>query len=66
MSQPTMSLLDILSPPGNRWLAELSRRPGDLPAGVRVVRFGGVDDDPAEDGEPPKDTKRQRPKQRTA
>lgn len=38
-SQP--SLMDVLAPPGNRWLVELSRRKGELPPGVTVVRFSG-------------------------
>lgn len=49
MTQRTMSLMDVLAPPGNHWLAELSRRKADLPAGVQIVRFGNADDDPAED-----------------
>lgn len=49
--QPT-SLIDILEPPANRWLTELSKRRSDLPPGVRVVRFGEEDDAgvDAEDG----------------
>lgn len=50
-SQP--SLMDVLAPPGNRWLVELSHRKGELPPGVTVVRFGGeesVEDDAAETG----------------
>ncbi len=50
MTQRTLSLMDVLAPPGNRWLAELSRRKADLPAGVRIVRFSDADDDPLEDG----------------
>ena len=47
-----MSLIDVLAPPENRWLMELSRlsrQKTELPAGVRVVRFGKDDDDPLED-----------------
>ncbi|MDD5247789.1 MAG: hypothetical protein PHY45_02320 [Rhodocyclaceae bacterium] len=33
------SLLDILEPPGNKWLQELMRSDKPLPAGVRVVRY---------------------------
>lgn len=51
MTQRTMSLMDVLAPPGNRWLAELSRRKADLPAGVQIVRFGDADDDPVADSE---------------
>jgi hypothetical protein len=45
MTPQTMSLMDILTPPGNPWLASLARRKTDLPAGVRIVRFGEGDDD---------------------
>lgn len=48
MNQQAVSLVDILTPPGNRWLKELSRRKSELPAGVRIVRFSENDDDPAE------------------
>ena len=48
MSQPSMSLVDILKPPRNNWLRQLARRKSDLPAGVRVVRFSNVDDDDPE------------------
>lgn len=45
MSQRSMSLVDILTPPRNNWLRQLARRKSDLPAGVRVVRFSDYDDD---------------------
>jgi len=45
MTQHAASLIEILSPPGNRWLMELSRRKSDLPEGVRIVRFNDGDDD---------------------
>lgn len=45
MATQSMSLMDILSPPGNPWLAELRRRKSDLPKGVRIVRFSEADDD---------------------
>jgi hypothetical protein len=48
MNQRAMSLMDVLTPPGNTWLRELSRRTSDLPVGVRIVRFNG-DDNLAED-----------------
>lgn len=51
MTDRTMSLMDVLAPPGNDWLRELSRRKSDLPAGVRVVRFSDSDDDSVEDTE---------------
>jgi hypothetical protein len=44
MNQPAISLIDVLMPPGNRWLMELSRRKADLPPGVRIVRFSENDD----------------------
>lgn len=49
MSQPAMSLMDVLAPPGNEWLRELSRRKSDLPAGVHIVRFSDADDELIED-----------------
>jgi len=45
MIQHTLSLIDILTPPANQWLRDLSRCKTNLPAGVRVVRFGDGDDD---------------------
>lgn len=45
MSQPSMSLVDILTPPRNNWLRQLARRKSNLPAGVRVVRFSNGDDE---------------------
>lgn len=45
MTRRAMSLLDVLAPPGNDWLKELARRKADLPAGVKIVRFGEGDDD---------------------
>jgi hypothetical protein len=52
MNQHAMSLTDILNPRENRWLTDLSRR-RELPAGVRIVRFGN--DDAAEDADPGSD-----------
>ena len=60
MTDRTMSLMDVLAPPGNDWLRELSRRKSDLPAGVRVVRFSEADDDLGEDGEATGGTPRRR------
>ena len=51
MNQRAVSLMDVLAPPGNDWLVELSRRKTDLPPCVHVVRFSDADDDLAEDGE---------------
>ena len=60
MTARTMSLMDVLAPPGNDWLRELSRRKSDLPAGVRVVRFSEADDELGEDGEATGGTPRRR------
>ena len=49
MTPQTMSLMDVLAPPGNRWLMELSRRKADLPPGVQIVRFNDCDDEPDEE-----------------
>ncbi len=52
MNSQLLSLIDVLAPPENRWLMELSRlsrRETELPAGVRIVRFGEDEDDPRED-----------------
>lgn len=51
MTQRSVSLMDVLAPPGNHWLRDLSLRKEGLPAGVHIVRFGDVDDDRDEDGE---------------
>lgn len=45
MIQHTIRLIDVLSPPMNRWLSEISRRRTNLPVGVRVIRFGDESDD---------------------
>lgn len=39
MTRQTTSLIEILEPPENRWLKDLSKRKASLPHGVRVVRF---------------------------
>lgn len=49
MTQPAMSLMDVIAPPGNDWLRELSRRKSDLPAGVHIVRFSDADDEIVEE-----------------
>lgn len=51
MTRRAMSLMDVLAPPGNDWLRELSRRKADLPAGVHIVRFSDADDEAADDAE---------------
>ena len=51
MTQRAMSLMDVLVPPGNAWLRELSRRKSDLPAGVHIVRFSDSDDEATDDSE---------------
>ncbi len=45
MNQRVVSLMDVLAPPGNDWLKEISRRRSDLPVGVHVVRFSDADDE---------------------
>ena len=47
MTHRPMSLMDVLAPPGNRWLMELSRRKYDLPPGVQIVRFNDEDENQA-------------------
>lgn len=44
MIRPPTSLIDILVPPENHWLRDLSKRKANLPAGVRVIRFGEEED----------------------
>ena len=51
MTRRSMSLMDVLAPPGNKWLNELARRKTDLPPGVHIVRFGDGDDESATDEE---------------
>lgn len=62
MNQRVVSLMDVLAPPGNDWLREISRRRSNLPAGVHIVRFSDGDDEPAEDGEAAGVKSRQRKK----
>lgn len=62
MNQRVVSLMDVLAPPGNDWLKEISRRRSDLPAGVHVVRFSDADDELAGDG----DTENSKPRSRKA
>ena len=61
MTRRAMSLMDVLAPPGNDWLRELSRRKTDLPAGVQIVRFSAADDDQADDDEGAAATTRRQP-----
>ncbi|MDO8931352.1 MAG: hypothetical protein Q7U97_03065 [Rhodocyclaceae bacterium] len=51
MTHRPMSLMDVIAPPGNRWLRELSRRKADLPPGVQIVRFNNEDENPAANDE---------------
>jgi hypothetical protein len=51
MNQQTVSLMDVLAPPGNHWLKELSHRKNDLPPCVHIVRFSEAEDDPADEAE---------------
>lgn len=60
MNPQPMSLMDVLCPPGNRWLMELSRRKADLPPGVQIVRFNNEDDGAANDEEAEPKPRRQR------
>lgn len=53
MNQPSISLIDVLTPPVNQWLKELSRRKANLPTGVRVVRFSESDEDSIDSSESP-------------
>lgn len=62
MTKRAMSLMDVLSPPGNDWLRELSRRKADLPAGVHIVRFSDADDELTEDSQTVAGTARRREK----
>ena len=59
MNQRVVSLMDVLAPPGNDWLKEISRR---RPAGVHIVRFSDGDDEPTDDGEAAATKSRQRKK----
>lgn len=45
MSKQRLSLIDILNPPVNPWLEEISQRNAKVPAGVRVVRLSDDDGD---------------------
>jgi hypothetical protein len=62
MNQRVVSLMDVLAPPGNDWLREISRRRSNLPAGVHIVRFSDGDDEPTDDGEAAATKSRQRKK----
>lgn len=53
MNQNSISLIDVLTPPVNQWLKELSRRKANLPSGVRVVRFSESDDDGLDSSDSP-------------
>ena len=67
MTRRTMSLLDVLAPPGNDWLKEISRRRTNLPKGVHIVRFGDGDEDLAGRRDPPeRRDARRRPRRRHA
>lgn len=50
MSHTGMSLLEVLDPPGNPWLAKLARDKADIPTGVRIVRHSDGDIDMIESG----------------
>lgn len=53
MNQHSISLIDVLTPPVNQWLKELSRRKANLPSGVRVVRFSESDEDGIDSSDSP-------------
>ncbi len=59
MTRRAMSLMDVLAPPGNDWLKELSLRRSELPAGVHIVRFGAEEDDAIADEERSRPARRQ-------
>lgn len=59
MTRRAMSLMDVLAPPGNNWLKELSRRRTDLPKGVHIVRFGDGEEDPSLEDDRAAATRRQ-------
>lgn len=40
----TLSIIDVLDPPKNKWLRSLQKRKVNLPTGVRVIRFDGEED----------------------
>jgi hypothetical protein len=63
MTRRAMSLMDVLAPPGNDWLKELSRRRTELPKGVHIVRFGDNEEDPLLDEDRGGSKQRQSPKQ---
>jgi len=44
MSKHRLSLLDVLNPPANPWLKEISKPNAKVPVGVRVVRLNDDDD----------------------
>jgi len=44
MNRHTMSLIDILYPPVNQWLKDVSKCKANRPLGVRVVRFSDDDE----------------------
>ena len=45
MAKNRVRPIDVLSPPENPWLKEISLRKSGLPVGVRVVRFSDDDRD---------------------
>lgn len=45
MAKNRVKLIDVISPPENPWLKEISLRKLGLPVGVRVVRFSDDDSD---------------------
>jgi len=55
-----MSLLEVLKPPGNRWLESLAESDTPLPEGVRVVRYEDGEGEVFESGTSPHRTEHDR------
>ena len=53
MSRYRPSLIDVLMPPVNPWLDEISKHKATLPAGVCVVRLSDDEGDDQPDQSPP-------------
>ncbi|MDD5175328.1 MAG: hypothetical protein PHQ05_02745 [Sterolibacterium sp.] len=45
MSKQRLSFINVLNPPVNQWLKEITKRNTKLPSWVRVVRFNDDDDE---------------------
>ncbi len=51
MPSTGISLMEILDPPGNPWLRDLTKCKTALPAGIRLLRHAGGEDDTFERNE---------------